>query len=91
MITACQRSLFCALMLLIGMSAEIANGDEMTKEVQRLPLWNGKSPIGDGQFEATEVYVTVYRPAKPRRSNFPRPGPYSSVVRIGKRIVAWCI
>ena len=31
----------------------------------RLDLWNGRAPLGDGQFESTEVWITVYRPAQP--------------------------
>ncbi|MBM3459096.1 MAG: alpha/beta hydrolase [Armatimonadetes bacterium] len=34
------------------------------EEPQRLGLWNGRAPLGDGRTEATEVWVTLYRPAK---------------------------
>lgn len=59
-----QQRLLCVVMLVIGMPGVAASDDEMTKEVQRLPIWNGQAPIGGGQFEENEVYITVYRPAK---------------------------
>lgn len=33
-------------------------------ETQRIPLWNGRAPIGDGQFQDAEAWITVHRPAK---------------------------
>lgn len=32
---------------------------------QKIDLWNGRAPTGNGQFEAAEVWITVYRPTKP--------------------------
>lgn len=40
------------------------NGQE-TAAPQRIDLWNGKAPLGDGRFEETEVWITVSRPAHP--------------------------
>jgi acetyl esterase/lipase len=31
---------------------------------QRLALWNGRAPIGDGKFEDAEAWITVHRPDK---------------------------
>lgn len=31
---------------------------------QKVGLWNGKAPNGDGQFQETEVFITVHQPAK---------------------------
>lgn len=28
---------------------------------QRLPLWNGRAPVGDGQFEQADSWITVHR------------------------------
>jgi acetyl esterase/lipase len=32
---------------------------------QRLALWNGRAPIGDGQFKEEDAFITVHQPAKP--------------------------
>src|SRR5262245_55201219 len=29
---------------------------------QRIPLWNGRAPVGDGPFEAADAWITVHRP-----------------------------
>lgn len=34
-------------------------------EPQRIDLWDGKAPLGDGGSEPTAVWITVYRPAQP--------------------------
>lgn len=31
---------------------------------QRTPLWNGRAPIGDGQIETAEAWITVHRPTE---------------------------
>ncbi len=31
----------------------------------RLKLWNGRSPVGDGTFETADAYITVHQPEKP--------------------------
>jgi len=31
---------------------------------QRIPLWNGRAPVGDGKFQEEESWITVHRPAK---------------------------
>ena len=32
---------------------------------ERVALWNGKAPIGDGKFQDAEVWITVHRPMTP--------------------------
>jgi len=32
---------------------------------QRLALWNGSAPLGDGKFEKADAWITVHKPAKP--------------------------
>lgn len=32
---------------------------------QRLALWSGQAPLGDGRFEAADVWITHYRPVRP--------------------------
>jgi acetyl esterase/lipase len=44
-------------------------GDEpRSREAQpdepRIPLWNGRAPIGGGKFEEAEAWITVHRPDK---------------------------
>ena len=34
-------------------------------EPERLKLWNGNAPQGDGTFEKAEAWITVHRPEKP--------------------------
>ena len=36
-----------------------------TAEPQRLPLWSGQAPVGDGRFEAVNAYITLHPAAKP--------------------------
>ena len=31
---------------------------------ERLKLWDGKAPLGDGKFEQAEAWITVHKPAK---------------------------
>ena len=31
---------------------------------QRIPLWNGRAPVGDGKSEEAEAWITVHRPTK---------------------------
>jgi acetyl esterase/lipase len=33
-------------------------------EPQRIALWNRHAPIGDGQFEEADAWITIHRPAK---------------------------
>lgn len=35
------------------------------KKPQRLPLWNGKAPTGNGKHEKAEAWITVHQPPKP--------------------------
>ncbi len=50
--------------LFISSAASVALGEEPAGP-QRMDLWNGQAPLGDGQFEAKSVWITVYRPAQP--------------------------
>jgi acetyl esterase/lipase len=45
----------------------VAMGQDTPKKVEpeKLKLWNGKAPIGDGKFEQVETRITVYKPEKP--------------------------
>lgn len=37
---------------------------EAGHEPEKIALWPGKAPVGDGMFVAVDVFITVYRPAK---------------------------
>ena len=34
-------------------------------EPERLKLWNGRAPIGDGKFEQADARITIHKPEKP--------------------------
>ena len=57
------RNLFAAAALLSGalLTSALAAGEVAPPE--RLALWNGPAPIGDGNQEAANTFITVYRPA----------------------------
>lgn len=56
------RLTLVTLFLFTGWNA-IAQDSADTKPA-RVGLWNGKAPIGNGEFQETEVFITVHRPAK---------------------------
>ncbi len=55
--------LLSAVVLLL-VSGSLASAQEPVKP-KRLPLWNGKAPIGDGKFEDKDAFITVHRAANP--------------------------
>ena len=56
------RLTLVTLFLFTGWNA-MAQDSAETKPA-RVGLWNGKAPIGNGEFQDTEVFITVHRPAK---------------------------
>lgn len=61
-----QQQLFLVAAMMIFSSPWLACGDDSTKDIQKLSIWNnGKAPVEGDQFEQTDVWITVYRPAKP--------------------------
>lgn len=52
------------LITLTGVGAEPQPQTAAKPVPQRVGLWNGRAPIGDGKFEEAEVWLTVHRPAK---------------------------
>jgi acetyl esterase/lipase len=55
------------LILPLPLSLAFGAGDDGPKktEPERLKLWNGRAPIGDGKFEEADTRITVYKPEKP--------------------------
>jgi acetyl esterase/lipase len=39
--------------------------DDNPGDGKRIPLWNGKAPLGDGKFENVETWITVHLAEKP--------------------------
>ncbi len=58
-----HTALLVSMLTLIG-SSLVATADD-TASRERIALWNGRAPIGGGQFEAAEVWITVHRPMEP--------------------------
>lgn len=56
-------SLASAIVLLL-VAAPLASAQE-TAQPQRIALWKGKAPIGDGKFEEKDAFITVHRAADP--------------------------
>ncbi len=57
------RLMLVGLVLMSGWNAVAQDAPDA--KPARVGLWNGKAPIGDGQFQDAEVFITVHRPAKP--------------------------
>ena len=51
------------LLVVLGSMPSFAMGQEKV-EPKRIGLWNGRASLGEGQVQETEVWITVYRPAK---------------------------
>ncbi|MSQ95931.1 MAG: alpha/beta hydrolase [Gemmataceae bacterium] len=47
-----------------GVDLAQAQGDKAGKP-ERIALWNQRAPIGDGNFQKMEVWITVHHPKKP--------------------------
>lgn len=60
---------------------------------RRIPLWNGRAPVGEGKFEDAEVWITLHRPAKANGTAIVicPGGGYAAVVKEpeGHGIAAW--
>lgn len=51
--------------ILIATSLGVELQSEATgADPQRIPLWNGPAPVGNGKFQVEESWITVHRPAK---------------------------
>lgn len=58
------RCLFVSLILLECCVAFAEDTTAAKAAPQKVGLWNGKAPIGDGQVQETEVFITVHQPPK---------------------------
>jgi len=57
-----MRSILTTILVLLAATALAAQTQRETGP-QRLSLWNGRAPVGDGQFEQADAWITVHRPA----------------------------
>jgi acetyl esterase/lipase len=55
------------LLFVLSLTFAVATGQDAPKksEPEKLKLWNGKAPIGDGKFEDGDAQITVHKPEKP--------------------------
>ncbi len=55
--------------LILGLAAttfaDERPADSKPAEPPRIALWNGRAPVGDGQFEQADAWITVHRPTRP--------------------------
>lgn len=61
------RGMASLFMMVMVVSASVASAQPSLPD-ERVPIWDGIAPTGDGRFEEREVWLTVYRPAKPNRT-----------------------
>jgi acetyl esterase/lipase len=55
------------VLLILPLCATVIIGQEAAKKAdpEKLTLWNGRAPIGDGKFEAADARITVHKAEKP--------------------------
>lgn len=53
---------------IVFISALISASATAAAEPERIALWQGRAPIGNGQFEEAETWITLYRPANGNRT-----------------------
>lgn len=60
------RRTFVTMLLTLSLAAPTALAADAPKkaEPERLNLWNGQAPIGDGKFEKSDARITIHRPEK---------------------------
>jgi acetyl esterase/lipase len=44
--------------------ADEKTADSKAADPQRIALWSGRAPVGDGQFEEADAWITVHRPPR---------------------------
>ena len=63
----CGRSLwaFLAVVSAAALSAPAVRAEEPERKPEKIALWAGQAPVGDGTFVAANATLTVHCPAKP--------------------------
>lgn len=54
------------LLLVLSFARAAVSGQDVPKKVapEKIALWNGRAPLGDGQLEQAEAHITVHKPEK---------------------------
>lgn len=54
------------LLLVLPFARAAVSGQDAPKKVapEKIALWNGRAPLGDGQLEQAEAHITVHKPEK---------------------------
>ncbi|MBC8868885.1 MAG: alpha/beta hydrolase [Planctomycetes bacterium] len=52
------------LVLIVTSFAAYLQSEAKGADPQRVSLWNGRAPVGDGEFQEGESWITVHRPGK---------------------------
>lgn len=59
------KSLSLAVAASVALSSPVAAADDQAPKPERLLLWNGHSPVGDGTFQAEDAEITFHRAPHP--------------------------
>ncbi len=60
-----HRTLLSLLALSLCLAVALGQDTPKKSAPEKLKLWNGKAPIGDGKFEDGDAQITVHKPDKP--------------------------
>ena len=60
------RALRCTLSfgIYLSMIFSVLAAEDAAPVPERIPLWSGEAPVGDGKIVAGDAFVTIYRPVK---------------------------
>ena len=47
------------------LAASRSEAADPSAKPERIKLWNGHAPLGDGKFEEAEAWITLHKPEKP--------------------------
>jgi acetyl esterase/lipase len=60
-----STALLAAIVVAAGSARLAIDAQAASPEAEKLPLWSGRAPVGDGKFEATNASITFHPAAKP--------------------------
>ncbi len=61
-----RRTLSLLMVLQFSLATVTLQAADTKKvEPEKIKLWNGKAPVGDGKFEERDAQITVHKPEKP--------------------------
>ena len=56
---------WAVLAMLSTASLPVVTAADAEPQPERIALWAGQAPVGDGTFAAADAFITVHRPAQP--------------------------